>query len=509
MLERDGDADLQIRFTPDEPNGEARVAALKQADTLICIVGTTNGPELPDGSGYAETEAAVARRLGVRVLAYAYDQPAAPTAERDPLHEYSMARARRFKSLLREHYGVRRFATPEDLVTGIVEDLDGMRTDTTTSGSSVIGQLHRRLQSATNTIVDAYAVSLHNMDAFYRIEHFAPYREEYVDPPKCSPGGGGANIAFALARLGVRTAVAGCTAADADGEALRASLEEVGVNTDFLLDLDASSPIRTGRTTILADNSGQRTILTEEGANARFATELTARSLRQALLERASRSRIVIVTHFRSVAERRLQQDLLERLPSDTLVAFTPGSLYEFPGASRLAPMIVRTNVMFIAEEALGRLLGELVPHMDVQAASVPQRAHALIAWRHDLGAREPFMIVVRRPWKGAPVREGFRHIYLCWGEKGYEGGTGTDGQLGSDDADRIVDGTGTGGAIAAGVLYGLLRSRPPEDCANLAFVLAVSAAMRYGGRDGVLTRDDVKDRWGHWLKAEAPPSWL
>jgi sugar/nucleoside kinase (ribokinase family) len=509
MLERDGDADLTIRFAPATPDGEARVAAVKQADILICIVGTSNGPELPDGSGYAETEVAVARRLGVRVLAYVHDAPAAPAAERDPLHEYSMARARRFKTLLKEHYGVRRFATPDELLAGVVEDLGGVRSDARASGSSVIDQLHWRLQSTTNTIFDTYAISLHNMDAIYRIEHFAPYREEYVDPPKCSPGGGGANIAYALARLGMRTAVAGCTAADAEGAQVHASLKQAGVNTDFLLELDPGSSVRTGRTIILADSGGRPTVFTEAGANSRFAAEVADRGLRQALLQGASRSRIVVVTYFRTAAERRLQQDLLDSLPADTLVAFTPGSLYESPGASQLAPVIGRTNVMFISEEALGRLLGELVPHMDVAAASVPQRAHALIGWRHELGSRDPFMIVVRRPWRGSEPRDGFRYLYLCWGQKGYEGGTGTDGHLSSDDADRIVDGTGTGGALAAGVLYGLLRSRPPDDCANLAYVLALSAAMRYGSRDGVLTRTEVAQRWSHWLRVDAEPSWL
>ena len=509
MLERDGDTDLTIRFAPSSPDGEARASAIRQADTLICIVGTSNGPELPDGSGYAEAEVAVARRLGVQVLAYAHDAPAEPATERDPLHEYSMARARRFKNLLREHYGVRRFSTPEELVAGVAEDLDSVRSDSRAAGSPVVDQVHRRLQAVPNTAFDAYAISLHNMDAIYRIEHFAPYREEYVDPPRCSPGGGSANIAYALARLGMRTAVAGCTAADADGAALRASLDEAGVNTDFLLELDPGSPVRTGRTTILADSGGRRTIFTEEGANARFAAEITERGRRQALLQSAGMSRIVIVTYFRSAAERRLQQDLLDGLPSDTLVAFTPGSLYESPGASQLAPVIGRANVMFISEEALGRLLGELVPHMDVQVASVPQRAHALIGWRYELGARDPFLIVVRRPWRGSEPRDGFRYLYLCWGQKGYEGGTGTDGRLSSEDADRIVDLTGTGGALAAGVLYGLLRSRPPEDCANLAYVLALSAAMRYGGRDGALTRAEVRDRWSHWLRADVAPSWL
>jgi sugar/nucleoside kinase (ribokinase family) len=506
---RQSDGDLTLRFAPTSPDVSARVAALKDADVLICIVGASSTPELPDGSGYAEAEVAVARRFHVHVLAYASDAPPAPPTQREPLHEYGVARARQFRNWLREHYGVRRFSTPEELTTGIAEDLDGVRSDTRVSGPSVIRQVHRRLQSGANTTFDAYALSLHNMDAIYRIEHFAPYREEFVDPPRCSPGGGGANVAYALARLGARTAVAGCTAADADGEALRANLEKAGVNTDLLLELPGDNPLRTGRATTLTDGSGRRTIFTEVGANSRFAAEMTERGLRPALLRGATGSRIVIVTSFPTAAERQLQQELLDRLPADTLVAFTPGSLYDSPGPSRLAPVIGRTNVIFISEEALGRLLSELTPHMNDQNATVQQKAHALIGWRHDLGSRDPFIIVVRRPWKASEPRDGFRYIYVCWGQSGYEGGTGTDGRLSSDDADKIVDGGGTGGALAAGVLYGLLRSRPPEDCANLAYVMAISAATRYGSRDGVPSRADVGEQWRHWLKDDAAPSWL
>jgi sugar/nucleoside kinase (ribokinase family) len=509
MLRRDGDGDLTVRHAPTSPDVAARIATLKDADVLVCIVGTSNGPELPDGSGYAEAEVAIARQLGVRVLAYAGEAQTAPPPERDPLHEYSMARARYFRNWLREHYGVRRFSSPDELMTGVAEDLDSVRSDTRASGPTVIRQVHRRLQSIASTTFDAYAISLHNMDAIYRIEHFAPYREEFVDPPRYSPGGGGANVVYDLARLGARSAVAGCTAADADGDMLRTSLEQQGVNTDLLLELPRDRPLRTGRATILADGNGRRTIFTEVGANSRLAAEITERSLRQALLQGVASSRIVVVTSFPTAAERQLQQELLDRLPADTLVAFTPGSLYDSPGPSRLAPVIGRTNVLFISEEALDRLLGELIPHMSDQSATVQQKAHALIGWRYDLGARDPFILVVRRPFRTSEPRDGFRYIYLCWGQKSYEGGTGTDGRLSSGDADKIVDGTGIGGALAAGVLYGLMRSRPPEDCANLAYVMAMSAATRYGSRDGVPSRAEVGERWCHWLKVDAAPSWL
>jgi ribokinase len=506
-LQRNGD--YTVRIAPASPVPD-RLTAMRDVDIIVCIAGATNAPELPDGSGYAETEVATARRLGIRVLAYAHDHPQATAPDLDPLQMYSIARARRFRTALRDHYGVRHFTTPEELVAAVTEDLDGLRADATMSGPSAILQIHRRLRATANMTFDAFAVSLHNMDAIFRVDLIAPEREEYVDPPRYAPGGGGANIAFALARLGIRTAVAGCVAEDTDGDALRANLEQAGVNTDFLMQLERDGPVRTGRTTILAEGSGRRTILTEAGANSRFAAMVADRGLRQSLLKSLTGSRIVLLTMFQTMAERQLQEELLHQLPADTIVAFTPGSLNLSPGTRWLEPLIGRTNVIFISEEALSRLLDDLVPHVHDRSASLQTKAHALIHWHHELGGtRGPLMIVVRRRWGRSEAQEQSRNIYLCWGQQGYEGGVSTDGRISRDDADKIVDTTGTGGSIAAGVLYGLLNSRPPEDCANLAYVLAMSATTRYGSRDGVPSREDIGRRWCQWLKVDAAPSWL
>lgn len=508
-LQRRGDGAMTVRYAPRSASDEQRATALRDVDIVICLVGDSVTPELPDGSGYAETEVGAARRLGIQVLAYGHDGDGPVPGAGDPLRGYSVARARRFRNWLRDHYGVRRFATPAELIAGVSEDLGGMRADDQSPDPPAIRQLHARLRARRTTTFDAFAISLHNMDAIYHVEQIAPFREETVDSPRISPGGAGANVAYALARLGMTTGVAGATADDADGAALRIDLEDAGVHTDLLVRLDPSSPLCTGRSHILADGSGRRSIFTEAGANSRFAAEIDARGLRQALLDGLRHSKVVLLTSFNTVAERQLQEDLLAQLPPETLVAYTPGSLYNSPGARRLAPIVKRTNVLFISQEALARLLDDVVPHISDQTASIPHQAHRLIQWRYDLGARDPLMIVVRRPWRGYDARDALRHIYVAWGQQGLDDGVGTEGRLGADDVDKIIDGTGTGGALAAGVLHALLRSRPPEDCANLAFVLAMSAATRYGSRAGVPSHDDVAQHWCDWLKVDAAPSWL
>lgn len=508
-LQRSDNGAVTVRHAPLSAQPGHRITAMRDVDVVICLVGRSIAPELPDGSGYAETEVDTARSLGIQVLAYSRDDAGEQAVAGDALHGYSLARAQRFRNWLREHYGVRRFATPAELIAGVAEDLEGLRSDAESPDPPAVRQLHARLRAHRATTFDAYAISLHNMDAIYRIGEIAPFREETVDSPRCSPGGAGANVVYALARLGMTTGVAGTTADDADGATLRADLERTGVRTDLLLRLDPSSPLSTGRSHIFADARGRRSIFTEAGANSRFAAEVEARGLQAALLDDLERSKIVLLTSFDTAAERQLQEDLLGRLPSETLVAYTPGSLYNSPGARRMAPVIKRANVLFISQEALARLLDDVVPHIHDQTASIPHQTHRLIQWRYDLGARDPIMIVVRRPWRGYDARDGLRHIYVAWGQQGREDGVGTDGRVGADDVDKIVDGTGTGGALAAGVLHALLRARPPEDCANLAFVLAMSTATRYGSRDGVPSRDTIGQRWCYWLKVDDAPSWL
>ena len=495
---------VTVRHAPLTTVAEERAAALRDADVVVCLVGDSSEPELPDGSGHAETQVEAAHRLGVPVLAYARVGAHAPLHLDDPLQGYSVARARRLRNWLRERYGVRRFSTPDELIRGVTEAIATPGPDNGSRQAPTVRRLQQRLQART-TSFDAYAISLHNMDAIYRVQEIAPLREEIVASAQRFPGGATANAVYALARLGLTTGVAGATADDADGRALRDNLQQAGVATDLLLRLDPSATVHTGRAHIFTDARGQLSIFTEAGANSRFAAELDARGRRRALLDDLMRARVVLLTTFDTAPERDLQEELLGQLPAETLVAYMPGSLYQNPGPRRLAPIVRRANVVFISEEALRRLLDGVVAHAGDTTGSIAQQVHRLIQWRYDLGARDPVMVVVR---PGHATRDALRHIYVAWGLQGFEDGADTDGRVEAEDLDKVVDGTGSGGAIAAGVLYALLRGRPPEDCANLAFVMALSSVTRYGSRDGIPSRETIRERWRYWLKVDAP-SWL
>src|SRR5262245_9653816 len=88
-----------------------------------------------------------------------------------------------------------------------------------------------------------------------------------------APGGKGANQAVASARLGDRTHMVGRVGADVFGEALRASLNSAGVNTDAV----ATSPGPSGVAVIAVDDAAENTIVVVPGANGLVGAEDVAR----------------------------------------------------------------------------------------------------------------------------------------------------------------------------------------------------------------------------------------
>ncbi len=79
-------------------------------------------------------------------------------------------------------------------------------------------------------------------------------------------GGGGANTAAWLARLGVPVVFAGCVGDDEAGREARRSLAAAGVTTRL-----AIAPGATGTCVVIVAADGERSMLTDPGANARLA----------------------------------------------------------------------------------------------------------------------------------------------------------------------------------------------------------------------------------------------
>ncbi|KAA9158212.1 carbohydrate kinase family protein [Amycolatopsis acidicola] len=80
-------------------------------------------------------------------------------------------------------------------------------------------------------------------------------------------GGAGANTALWLASTGVETTLIARVGDDAGGRLIRSELESAGVRCAFTVDEDAA----TCCVVVLVDKDGQRSMLPDRGANARFA----------------------------------------------------------------------------------------------------------------------------------------------------------------------------------------------------------------------------------------------
>ena len=78
-----------------------------------------------------------------------------------------------------------------------------------------------------------------------------------------NPGGKGANQAYALGRLGCKTAMVGAVGQDAAGEQLIANLESAGVDCSGILRRD----VPTGQAFIPVDQKGENAIIIVHGAN--------------------------------------------------------------------------------------------------------------------------------------------------------------------------------------------------------------------------------------------------
>lgn len=85
-----------------------------------------------------------------------------------------------------------------------------------------------------------------------------------------STGGGAANSAITLGKLGCRVDIAGMIGRDAAGERVADELEKAGVNTEMLFRTDAAS---TGTAIGLVRENGDRCFITVRGSNALFSRE--------------------------------------------------------------------------------------------------------------------------------------------------------------------------------------------------------------------------------------------
>lgn len=368
----------------------------------------------------------------------------------------------------------------------------------------IASSLHRRLQRSSGRRLDVLAVSAQNLDLIHRVNRIAPDHEESVRSPQKSPGGSGANTAVGVALAGSRVGVLGAVGSDDHGHLLREHLEAAGIDTSFLLTIKGPEH-KSGQTQIFTDRDGQRLIYVLPGVNDELASSMSLQITPDSLSRLLHDCRVLHLSSFTGAAERRMQCDLLSSIDEDTIVSFSPGSLYSELGADRISELLIRCNVLFMYEHQLEITLKKSSASTRTESSSLTENMHRLYDWRNERGSREPLIMVIKRP---ADLARGRLKNYMAVGY-----GTDRMEEIGGPDArDRrhdVFDSTGAGDALAAGFLLGLLKQRPPSECSNLAFVMALAASSTMGARTSLPVKSTLADEWRKYLFGLPIPSWI
>ena len=272
----------------------------------------------------------------------------------------------------------------------------------------------------------------------------------FVDEITLRAGGCGLNTATALARLGLRVALAGKVGADAFGDFLLGVADERGLDRRGVL-VDPESA--TSATVVLVDGRGERTFLHVPGANGR----LRADELDPALVYSGR------ALHLAGA----LVMPALDGEPAAAVLA-----------EARRRGLVTSMDTVW---DPAGRwdLVLPCLPHLDVFAPSLAEA-------RAVSGRDEPEEVAAWLRDRGVAVAA------LTMGESGaYVAGDGYAGHVAAYRADT-VDGTGSGDAFSAGLLYGILAGWPLERAARFASAVGALAVTAVGATEGLRDLDET-----------------
>jgi ribokinase len=366
------------------------------------------------------------------------------------------------------------------------------------------GQIQKRLRQTAGRGIDVLTLSANNYDTFIKVDKIqAEYESVVTHGLSFSPGGSGANTVYALAKLGKRTAIAGAIGTDLEGAELLKSLSSMAVNTDLVLRPAEGDQVPTGRTTILVDALGHRQIMVFPGINNSWAKMTQDNSRLSALRSAIGNCRILHLSSFAGNAEMGLQARMVQELPTEIILSFTPGAIYTSLGLDRLEVFLRRSNVIFLYIQQLDELLKTSPGRRFDSNLSIRTKLDLLYEWRQSKKIDQPLLAVVKDNLTGISSE---KYISAACGSSDVEDFCAPE-MIKIPRLD-IHDTTGTGDALAAGVLYGLLQGNVLYECADSGFIMANLAASGIGAREGLPTKNTLEklrdELTSHGLRSHA-----
>jgi sugar/nucleoside kinase (ribokinase family) len=243
-------------------------------------------------------------------------------------------------------------------------------------------------------------------------------------------GGMAANTAYALASLGIPTALVGRVGRDADGEFLKESL--AGVNLEHVVTQGES-----GRAYILTDREGECTKLVAPNTNA----DLEEKDIFWPAIEAAAYLHLTALAGDGPLA---LQQSLAARLPERVHLSLDPGEMYARQGWPALETILDHLETLLVTETEWRLLGGEPAVHP---------------IWA-------PPLVIIKRGPRGARLLTPLRHLDFPV-------------ELFTD----LVDTLGAGDVFAAGYLAGRIAGLHLNACVRLGN-RAAAVSLRGAGRE-------------------------
>ncbi|TDD24018.1 carbohydrate kinase family protein [Nonomuraea diastatica] len=258
-------------------------------------------------------------------------------------------------------------------------------------------------------------------------------------------GGSGANIASWLAVEGAEVAYIGRRGADITGR--NRDMELMGYGVDARLVMDPERP--TGTCVVLVTHKGERTMLSDPGANAALSPEDLPRDLFGQGTHLHLSGYTLINEGSRDAGLAAL--DMARRTGMSISVDCASSAPLERTGAEPFLEWTNGAKLLFANIDQAKVLTGRDEP----EAA-----AKVLTAWFPQ--------VVIKMSAEGA-----------LW----YSNGRPDPVRVAAEPVDKIVDGTGAGDAFSAGFLPPWLEGKPPAEALASGCRLAAKAIMHLGAR--------------------------
>ncbi|RVX43384.1 sugar/nucleoside kinase (ribokinase family) [Nonomuraea polychroma] len=258
-------------------------------------------------------------------------------------------------------------------------------------------------------------------------------------------GGSGANIASWLAVEGAEVAFIGRRGADITGR--NRDMELMGYGVDARLVMDPERP--TGTCVVLVTHKGERTMLSDPGANAALSPEDLPRDLFTSGSHLHLSGYTLINEGSRDAGLAAL--DMARRSGMSISVDCASSAPLERTGAEPFLEWTDGAKLLFANTDQAKVLTGR----DDAEAA-----AKVLTAWFPQ--------VVIKMNAEGA-----------LW----FGNGRPEPVHVAAEPVDKIVDGTGAGDAFSAGFLPPWLEGKPPAESLTSGCRLAAKAIMHLGAR--------------------------